>query len=155
MQDNDEELAVRFIRVLETLKEVGRYRMPSEVKQQMGQLSFNQIHMLRLLHHEPGLAQKDLAEHLHITPAAVSTAIRDMEKLGLVERQPDPADARQVCVHLSKRSQEFTDCARENHHKRIAHLLNALPREEQAMVVSALERALAVIETDSEFETYN
>ena len=98
------ELAERLLLVLDVIIKVTEYRMPDDI---MNLLRMNQIRALYLLKYAPGISQKDLAAKLNITPAAVSTTVRDMEKLNLVDRQPDPADARQVKLYLSDYGQNI------------------------------------------------
>lgn len=137
--DRTQELAARFLKVLGTLFKLAGHRLPKVV---VGQLHMNQLHALHMLHNEPGMAQKDVAERLEITAAAVSTAVRDMEALGLVERRPDPHDARQMRLYLCPFGQQIVDEAFRMRCSAVAHLLSALPFDEQRMIVDVLERAL-------------
>lgn len=53
-----------------------------------------------------GLSQVQLAEKLGVTPQTISTAIRKLEREGLVKRTPDPLDARTRRVALTERGSE-------------------------------------------------
>jgi DNA-binding MarR family transcriptional regulator len=134
-----DDFARRFLRVLEVLGKLAGHHPPDD----LAQLHLNQLHTLYLLARQPGMAQKDIAERLQITPAAVSNAVREMEALGLVERQPDPEDARQMRLFLGQRGQQIVDEMHTRRCRAVADLLSALPPDEQQMVVEALERALA------------
>jgi DNA-binding MarR family transcriptional regulator len=88
------------------------------------------------------MVQKDLAEQLEITPAAISTAVRHMERCGLIERIPDTHDARLMRLYLSDNAQEMIHESQAQRWRAAASLLEGLPLTEQRMVVEALERAL-------------
>lgn len=134
-----EELAARFLRVLEALGKLAKYRPPEDVAER---LHLNQVRALHLLKHEPGVAQKELAEYLRVSPAAVSTAVRQMEELNLVERRPDPDDTRVLRLYLSDHGRRIFDEMQRERRDAVEALLAALPLTEQRAIVNALERAL-------------
>lgn len=139
--DNGEtrELATRFLRVLEALGKLAKYRPPEDVAEK---LHLNQVRALHLLKREPGVAQKDLAEYLRVSPAAVSTSVRQMEALDLVERRNDPDDTRILRLYLSDRGRRMFDEMQRERCDAVVTLLDALPLAEQRAIVDALERAL-------------
>jgi DNA-binding MarR family transcriptional regulator len=145
------ELALRFLRVMEFMGKFASHRVPDSV---VGQLNINQLRALHMLRHEAGMAQKDLAERLQITPAAISNAVRDMEGLELIERLPDASDARLMRLHLTSEGQRIIAEGQEIRCAAMADLLSALPPDEQRMVVEALERALAAKQPDVTRTTY-
>lgn len=53
-----------------------------------------------LVEHGP-LRLGDLAERLHIAPRSTTEVVDDLERRGLVERHPDPADRRATLVALT------------------------------------------------------
>jgi DNA-binding MarR family transcriptional regulator len=53
-----------------------------------------------LVDHGP-LRLGDLAERLHIAPRSTTEVVDDLERRGLVERHPDPADRRATLVALT------------------------------------------------------
>lgn len=138
-RDETRELATRFLRVLEALKRLAEYRPPDDVAET---LHLNQIRALHLLKRNPGVAQKGLAEHLRVSPAAVSTSVRQMEELDLVERRPDPDDTRVLRLYLSERGRQIFEEIQRERRDAVVLLLDALPLEEQHAIVDALERAL-------------
>lgn len=141
-QDETRELAGRFLAVFDSMWKLSKNRPPDPIT---GRLHLNQLHALMLLHRYPGMSQKDLAERLQVTPAAISTAMRQLEHYGLVERNADEQDARAKRLYLSDAGRERIE---RNHHDRCSALyeiLNALPLEEQHMVVTTLERAIAAL----------
>lgn len=133
-----QELSLRFMRVMDVMFRMARRRMPNQVA---GRLPVSQLHLLVLLHNEPGIAQKDVAEYLGITAPAVSTAVREMERYGLIERREHPDDRRLVQLFLSQQGQEMMQEGQKHRCMAFADFLSVLPLEEQRVVVEALERA--------------
>jgi DNA-binding MarR family transcriptional regulator len=66
-------------------------------------LSLNDFTVLRLLAHAPGgqLRRVDLAERLGVTPSGATRLLAPLEKLGLVVRHANPADARVALAALT------------------------------------------------------
>ncbi|MFT4262643.1 MAG: MarR family transcriptional regulator [Nocardioides sp.] len=89
-----------------------------------------------LLDHEPRMAE--LAEHLGLERSTMSGLIDRAERRGLVERRPDPVDARATVVVMTEDSRELVESARERiletlgeflldlHPAQIAHLTDSL-----------------------------
>jgi DNA-binding MarR family transcriptional regulator len=132
------ELARRLLRVIDVITKFSEQRMPEE----FAQLRITQVRILYLLLHKPGISQKSLAELLQITPAAVS--VRDLEAAGLIERNPDPEDARQMNLVLSERGEALVTSGENMRYGAVAKMLEALPVEEQRTIVEALERAFEI-----------
>ncbi len=76
-------------------------------------LSFGDFMILYYLGRAPGkrLRRVDLAERLGLTASGVTRSLLPLEKLGLVERQPDPRDARVGYALLSDAGQQLLDYA--------------------------------------------
>ena len=51
----------------------------------------------------PLLAQRELAQQLHISPAAVANSLKSLERSGYIRRQPGPGDARRNQVLLTEK----------------------------------------------------
>ncbi len=149
--DEAHELAQRFMHVFERFAQLARLRHQPHPR--IARLPVNQLQALHLLHHEPGIVQKDLAEKLGVTPAAISTAVRDMQAAGLIERRPDAADARLMRLYLSAEGALAIREAQASRCALMVEFLNALPLHEQRMVVEALERA--VLAKQAEWQTAN
>ncbi len=60
-----------------------------------------QVMCLRLMTANDGIAQRDLADALHVSRPTVTKMLNSMEKAGLVRRQSDPVDARLTRIHLT------------------------------------------------------
>ena len=63
------------------------------------------------LYEEDGLRMGELARRARLSKQTMTDLVRRLERDGLVERRPDPADARASLVSLSARSQAFRPVA--------------------------------------------
>jgi DNA-binding MarR family transcriptional regulator len=70
-------------------------------------LHVGQEMVLLELWEQDGLRGGELAERLGVEPPTVTKMLRRLEGLGLVERRPDPSDARSFRVHLTERGRSL------------------------------------------------
>lgn len=54
-------------------------------------------------------AQRELSTLLNISPAAVATSLKSLEKKGYIHREPEPEDARRNRVRLTAKGQRAVD----------------------------------------------
>ncbi len=52
---------------------------------------------------EEGIPQSQLAASMEVEPPTATKMLQRMERVGLIERRPDPEDARVSCVYLTAR----------------------------------------------------
>ncbi len=52
---------------------------------------------------EEGIPQSQLAACMEVEPPTATKMLQRMERAGLIERRPDPEDARVSCVYLTER----------------------------------------------------
>lgn len=135
------ELAERLLAVLDYVIKVTELRLPDQMSEV---LNLNQIRTIYLLRYEPGLSQKEIADRLELTPAAISKLVREMEQNGFVERTPDSSDARQMNLSLSQYGLTAFEKGEGMRRTGIAKMLNSLSIDEQRLIVELLERALAI-----------
>lgn len=57
--------------------------------------------------------QRELAEHMQLTPATISAALKRLEKNGLITRTADTTDARATVVALSEAGKDACNAARK------------------------------------------
>lgn len=55
--------------------------------------------VLSLVHHEPGLNSRQVSKALGVHPPNLVAIIATLEARGLIERRPDPTDARSLGLH--------------------------------------------------------
>jgi DNA-binding MarR family transcriptional regulator len=67
--------------------------------------------LLLPLFEEDGLRMGELGRRARLSKQTVTTMVRLIERDGLVERRPDPADARATRIHLTARAKHFRPVA--------------------------------------------
>jgi DNA-binding MarR family transcriptional regulator len=65
------------------------------------------------LFEEDGQRIGDLGRRARLPKQTMTTLVRQMERDGLVAREPDPEDGRAFRIHLSRRAREFRPVAEE------------------------------------------
>ena len=94
---DDWELLAQFSRV---------YRSLSDALMDQISLHRSQAMLLCKLYIQDGMNQTEIAQQLSVQGATVTDILQRMEESGLVSRQRDPDDNRQVRVYLSEAGQE-------------------------------------------------
>ncbi|MET8851935.1 MarR family transcriptional regulator [Amycolatopsis sp. NPDC004625] len=77
-----------------------------------GDLRFNDGVVIQHVLAAP-LAITALAERMGVTQQAASKAVADLERRGLLRREPDPADARTKLLHLTAHARAAVEATRE------------------------------------------
>jgi DNA-binding MarR family transcriptional regulator len=93
-----------------------------------------------LMRHQPRRLS-ELAEHLRIAPRSATEVVDDLEKRGLAERGPDPADRRATLVTLTDAgiaAGEAIHAARHAEAERFFGALNATDRAELSRILRKL-----------------
>lgn len=93
------------------------------------------------------LPQARLMKALTLTSGTVSVRIERLVKLGIVTREPDPADARGQLVQLTSRGLQLFDDIAPVHLANEDRLLAALSGDERLALAALLRRLLASFET--------
>ena len=96
--------------------------------------------MSQLWRYPAGLKMNELSRHLMVTGGNVTGIVDPLEKEGLVERAPEPADRRATRVRLTRAGRKaFAEMARA-HEEWIVELLAGLSRKEHAGLYRMLGR---------------
>jgi len=94
----------------------GAAAVDAEVKSALAERGFAEIqpgHHTVLRHlGEDGARPSELAAQAGVSRQAVTKTVDDLERVGLVEREPDPADGRGVVVRLTPRGLAALQVAR-------------------------------------------
>lgn len=70
------------------------------------ELTASEAHVMRHIDHHPGVTPSDLARATGLQRSNMSTALRNLENRGFVERRADPHDARGVNLYPTDRAAE-------------------------------------------------
>jgi DNA-binding MarR family transcriptional regulator len=84
--------------------------------------------------------QTALATALDVVPRSVTSLVDDLERLGLVERQPDPTDRRATLVALTHQGREVLTEADQQRRRHAEELLARLDPPEQDELLRLLHR---------------
>ena len=93
-------------------------------------------------------AQRDLAQQLHISSAAVATSLKSLEKGGYIRREPG-SDARRNHVILTQKGQEAVTVCQNAFASVSQRMLSGFSPEEQEQLLSFRKRMLANLRGDS------
>ena len=96
--------------------------------------------LLRVIAQENGLSQLEIANRIHLAPPTVSITLQKMEKEGLIFREPDPEDLRQVKVHLTDEGRAMDDVIIQASKSTEKIVLKNITQEELDMVLSILSK---------------
>lgn len=114
------------------------------------ELYFGQLPILEYIRQHPACTQAEIAEHLCVTPASISTSTKRLQKSGLLTKTTDPENLR--CNRLSITEEGVIRC--ENNramidriHDRMFHGIDA---EELAAFESTLNKVLQNLAPDTD-----
>jgi MarR family transcriptional regulator for hemolysin len=99
------------------------------------------------LYEQDGLRMGELARRARLSKQTMTTMIRRLERDDLVERRPDPRDARAQLVFLTSRSREFEPVATETLRRLDGVARRRLSEEGLAAVADALRQLMELEET--------
>lgn len=103
------------------------------------------------LAHEDGLTQLQLVKLTHLTAPTVSVALSKMEKNGLVRREADDKDMRQVRVYLTEKGREHDNFVRSKCRETEIKMLRGVTNEEQQELCRILRKLLKNLADDIQF----
>ena len=107
---------------------------------------------LNVLARHDGMAQRDLAEAMHVAPSTLSRMLRSMEKSGLVERCDDQSDQRVSRVHLSEAGRAAVQQMRSALADHIPVAVATLSHDERLELARLLDKVSESISSSLECE---
>jgi DNA-binding MarR family transcriptional regulator len=93
-----------------------------------------QHNMLMIIWDNDGIQQNELTKKLGIEPASVSKTVERMEAAGIIERCPDPEDARCNCIFLTARGRGLEEPVKRILADSEDHLLANMSIEERLLL---------------------
>ncbi len=82
----------------------------------------------------------ELAEAVDVTPPTATRMCDRLIKKGLIVRRHDRGDRRLIRLTLAKKGRELVDAVTQRRRTEIAHLMEAVPKDQQAALVDSLQR---------------
>lgn len=135
-----------------TLNVTHRYRV-GKAASKLG-LYFGQPAIIEYISQNNGCTQKELAEHLHISPASVATTLKRMEKAGFVARIEDKNDSRKKRLAITEKGAYVLRDFRQICDETDMQLFDGFSEDEKEQLMSFLKRLNANI-ADSELSREN
>ncbi|MEM8795907.1 MAG: MarR family transcriptional regulator [Pseudomonadota bacterium] len=136
-QQRTEELARYVNLIIRALLVAGRSGAPAE-----GRIPFNPLYfnMLRSISAEGAVRPSHLADILSVPRSTVSTAVKSLEKRGLVFTSPDKTDRRALCVSLTEEGADVLEAILRQDMRNSGAMLSALHEEEKDLFVAMVGR---------------
>lgn len=101
---------------------------------------FGQPPILKYLSEHKNATQKEIADHLRISPPSVATSLKRMEEAGLVVRVENKKDARRNTVSLTKKGRELFKYAEDTFMFVDSITYKGFTPEEMDVIASFIER---------------
>lgn len=98
-----------------------------------------QAHCLGMLMANEGIAQRDLAQALHVSAPTLSRMLGALERCGAVERRADEADRRLTRVYSTARGRALADVVRRASDAYVAQTVGALKAEDRVELARLLD----------------
>ena len=106
------------------------------------EITLTQLMVLRELRQGPQKTGR-LGEKVGLSPTSVTRLIDRLERRGLVSRQRDVADRRQVEIHLEPAGERMLGEVRVLRGSNIQRAIEAMPAAERRLLVSSLGKLVA------------
>ncbi len=148
MDNNLEPTAVKFMHLMDRLRRLG----PGNAPPIEAKISSSQLALIDYTASNPGCGVQNMAAKLNLATPTVSIGIRQLEKIGLMERQPDPHDGRAVLLFLTPEGLELHQRTLEFRCKRFSNLLRELNPKERTTLLNLLEKAVNAAEIKEQGE---
>ncbi len=90
------------------------------------------------------LVVKDLAEQMNLTPSRITRLITSLEKKGLIIRELDLEDRRNVRVMINPKNQKFVEKMDRKHTELHAEILSQMPSKKVDQAIKSIENLYEV-----------
>ncbi|MCJ7702490.1 MAG: MarR family winged helix-turn-helix transcriptional regulator [Anaerolineales bacterium] len=149
MNNDIQSTAVRLMHLMDRLRRLG----PGNAPPREAKISPSQLALISYTSSNPGCGVQTLAEGLNLATPTVSISIRQLEKIGLMERQPDPHDGRAVLLFLTPEGQELHQRTLQFRCQKFTSLLTGLTHQERSTLLNLLEKAVSTAEIKEQGNT--
>jgi DNA-binding MarR family transcriptional regulator len=129
-------LGTELYRSLAGFRREVRRAVRSEFPAQL--LTPSQVEVLGCVRRRPGIGVRDAAAALRLAPNTVSTIVGQLVEIGFLRREPDPDDARAVCLRLTAAGHRRVHAWRDRSTQTVDRALQSLDADERAALARAL-----------------
>jgi DNA-binding MarR family transcriptional regulator len=134
--------------LLKSLQHSLRQTIDETLRKQGVELSFAHFAALFNLHHEPGISGAQLARRAMVSAQTMNSALRALEREGLIERRAHPDSRRADSWSLTAAGLRELGRAREVGSGVFSRMLGALDANEIAALENYLGRCVAALDGD-------
>lgn len=130
-----EQVAGAISLIIKALLVAGRKGAPAE-----GRIPFNPLyfHLLRILDAQGQTRPSEIASTLSVPRTTVSTAVKALQKRGLLETAPDKSDGRAIVVALTEEGKEVVAAIQRQDRRNAQAMLNLLDPSERKSFIATL-----------------
>ena len=107
-------------------------------------LTKKQVHMLMEIGTQ-SLRHGDLASCLGVEPSTLTRTLSPLVKAGLIERQPNPDNRREVLIHLSETGLAVLKDVHNQFHQLFDKILQQVPQNQIDQVESSIALLLGIL----------
>jgi DNA-binding MarR family transcriptional regulator len=116
-------------------------------------ITFSMFHFLRLLLREDGRKHKEITAESGLTPSTTASAMKSLEKEGLITRRRGTVDSREIYVYLTPKALSLRAVLDKVSNEVISKAMGNLTSEQiKALQISLIEIAKALEVSDHEFQ---
>jgi DNA-binding MarR family transcriptional regulator len=126
-------------RLIDTAPQIIRSIRREMRSRRSSDLSVPQFRALAFIHNNAEPSLSDLAEHLGLTLASVSTLVDGLVKKNLLVRTQSSADRRRLMLTLTQQGESIYDIARQGTQAHLSSLLSKLSRDELLVINQAFQ----------------
>jgi MarR family transcriptional regulator, 2-MHQ and catechol-resistance regulon repressor len=127
-------------------------RIADQANQWLGPLGLNAAKYNYLvviaLAQDQQLTLNEISLRIHTSNATVTSMVGALERDGLVERRPNPADRRSSIVRLTVKGRQKMEKAVSIHHRNLEQAMRTLSVDERKLLVDLLRKVAAGFEAD-------
>lgn len=110
---------------------------------------FGQPPILEYLSKNESCTQKELADHLSVSPPSVAMSIKRMQKAGLVDKSADSSDLRYNRISLTEKGREMSVCCQKEFHKIDSRMFEGFSEPEIEQLCGYITRMTNNLNTDN------
>ncbi len=128
--------------IVDTYQTIGRLEDAMVHDMSNGNITISELHLIECIgaHRNAGATVTEIAQEMDITLPSVTTAVKKLEKKGLVTKQRSESDARQVVVRLTDAGLRADIAHRYFHRKMVLAVASSIPEEEKSVLLVALRK---------------
>lgn len=117
----------------------GRMHVITDMLSEYG-LHYTHPRILGIIRYRDGATQKELADEMNTSPAAMSASVKRLQKAGLVEKISDVSDSRINKIKLTEQGMQIHDDTFDKTMSIDRRMLDGFSGEETALFFSYLDR---------------